>query len=241
MDNGIKNIAVTVVFFTFIFAFMLANIILPDLDISITERRRLAAIPTYSSKKLFNGEFFEEFEKYSLDQFVLRDVFRGAKIFSVFHLFNQKDYNNIYIIGKSINKMEYPLNENSIMNAANKLNEIYDKYLRGMNVSYSIIPDKNYYVARENGYLSMDYGKMMDIMTSNVEDIKYVDLFDLLCIEDYYNTDIHWKQERITGAADRLLEEMGNEFRVGDMLYEKRVYIPFMGDTWASWVWHTAR
>ena len=229
MKDNIKNIIVTVSFFVIICGLMLANIIMPDLEFSFSERRKLKAIPEYSAKKLFSGELFEEFEKYSLDQFVLRDRFRSLKVFSTFYLFNQRDYNNIYIVDGSINKMVYPLNENSVLNAANKLNEVYGKYLQGMNVGYAIIPDKNYFVAAKNGYLAMDYDKMVEIMRENVDDMKYIDLFGCLSFGDYYKTDIHWRQDRIINVADRILKEMSSDTCLKDVQYIKRELYPFYG------------
>lgn len=229
MKDNIKNIIVTVSFFVIVCGLMLANIIMPDSEFSFSERRKLMPVPEYSAKKLFSGELFEEFEKYSLDQFILRDRFRSLKAFSTFYLFNQRDYNNIYIVDGSINKIVYPLNENSVLNAANKLNEVYGKYLQGMNVGYAIIPDKNYFVASKNGYLAMDYDKMMEIMNKNVNNMKYIDLFGCLSFADYYKTDIHWSQERIINVADRILKEMSNDTCLKDVQYIKRELYPFYG------------
>lgn len=224
-----KNIVVTFCFIIMISGFMLANIIVPDAEFSFSERRKLTGSPEFSFEKLMNGELFEQFEEYTLDQFVLRDTFRGLKAFGSYYLFNQKDNNNIYIIDGNINKIEYPLDERSVFNAAKKLNEVYTRYLQGMNVSFAIIPDKNYFLASKNRYLSLDYDKMIEIMNQNVKDMKYIDLFNALSIEDYYRTDIHWSQDRITGVADVLLREMGNEVKVSDVLYSREEMYPFYG------------
>lgn len=229
MDYKIKNIIVTILFFVFITGFMLANIIMPDTEFSFSERRRLAAAPKFSLERFFNSELFEDFEKYTLDQFVFRDTFRGIKAWGTYYLMNKKDNNKIYIVDGNINKIEYPLNEMSVLHAAKKLNEIYKKYLKGMNVSYAIIPDKNYFVADKNGYLSMDYDRMQEIIIENIENMRYINLFDSLTIDDYYNTDIHWRQEKITGAAQKLLKEMGNDVEISINQYTKTELYPFYG------------
>lgn len=143
---------------------MLANILIHDNEFSHSERRRLITIPSFSAHKLLKGELIGEFEKYSLDQFVLRDEFRGLKSMGKYYLFNQKDNNNIYIINGIIEKMQYKLDEKSVFNAAEKLNEIYEKYLKGKNVNYAIIPDKNYFIAAQSGYLTIDYDRIIEIM-----------------------------------------------------------------------------
>ena len=191
MKSNIKNIAVSLGFVIIIFSFMLANIIMPDKEFSYGERRKLISIPNFSAEKLLNGNLSDEYEKYILDQFVFRDSLRGLKAFGKYYLFNQKDNNNIYIINGIIEKMEYRLNEKSVLNAAQKLNEIYEKYLAGKNVNYAIIPDKGYYIAAQKGYLTMDFDMMTKIMEQNILNMKYIDLSDQLNIDDYYKTDIH--------------------------------------------------
>lgn len=229
MGYKIKNIIVTILFIVFITGFMLANIILPDAEFSVSERRRLSAVPVFSKDKFFSGELFEEFEKYTLDQFVFRDIFRGIKAYGTYYLMNKKDNNKIYIVDGNINKIVYPLNEKSVLHAAKKLNEIYRRYLSGKNVSYSIIPDKNYFVAAENGYLSMDYDRMQEVMIENIENMRYINLFDSLTIDDYYKTDIHWRQEKIVDAAEKLLKEMGNDVEISVDQYTKKELYPFYG------------
>lgn len=229
MKNEIKNLIIIGSFIVIIYGLMLFNIISPDTDISYSERRILKKVPTYSIKELTSGDYFEAFDKYFLDQFIFRDEFRGLKAFTRFYMFYQKDNNKIYIKDGNINKMEYPLNENAIINGANKLNEVYDKYLKGMNVSYSVIPDKNYFIASNNGYLSMDYGRLLDIMSANINHMNYIDMFHLLDIDDYYKTDIHWRQEKIVDIADMLLKKIGNKSDISEIEYTKKSLYPFYG------------
>ncbi len=41
--------------------------------------------------------------------------------------------------------------------------------------------------------------------------LTYLPIGDLLSLEDYYRTDLHWRQEQLTDVAARLLEGMGAE------------------------------
>lgn len=229
MKNNFKNIAVSFSFIAVIFGFMLVNIIMPDKEFSYSERRKLITSPNFSADKLLKGDLSDEYEKYILDQFVFRDTFRGLKAFGKYYLFNQKDNNNIYIINGIIEKMEYRLNEKSVLNAAKKLNEIYDKYLADKNAGYAIIPDKGYYIAAENGYLTIDYDRLAEIMSSNIKNMKYIDLSELLSIDDYYKTDIHWRQESIIKVADLLLNKLGNDEKASDNEYVNNKLYPFYG------------
>lgn len=228
MKDRISNIAAVAVFIVLIYGLMLTNIIMPDREISYSERRRLARRPEMSTNSLLSGEWFESYEKYLLDQFVMRDEIRGLKALVSFSLLKQKDNNGIYVIDDNIFKMEYPLNERSIMNAAGKLNEIYDRYLAGKQVYYAIIPDKNYFVAKKHGYLSMDYERLQKIMKEQIENMDYIDLFQTLKLEDYYRTDIHWRQESLTDVANLLLTQMGADVGMG-LEYEMKKLYPFYG------------
>ena len=190
MKNSIKNKAVTVSFIMIIWGFMIANIIMPDDELSYGERRRLITIPDFSADKLFFGDLISEYEGYCLDQFVFRDSFRSIKAIGKYYLFNQKDNNNIYIVNGIIEKMEYKLDEKSVLNAAEKLNEIYEKYLKGKNVNYAVIPDKSYFIAGQKGYLTINYDRMPDILKQNTQNMKYINLFESLSIEDFYKTEI---------------------------------------------------
>lgn len=224
-----KNIIIISAFIMIIYGTVLLNIIVQDKEISYSERRHLLRVPSFTVESLLSGDFFEDYEKYSLDQFPFRDGFRSLKAYIKLNIFNQKDNKLIYIVDDNINKMEYPLNEKAIINAANKLNEVYQKYLEGMNVSYAIIPDKNYFLANDYGYLSLDYDRLLELMDENIQNMNYIDLFSILELDDYYKTDIHWRQESIVDVARLLLEKMGNRSEVLDSQYTKKSLYPFYG------------
>lgn len=98
--------------------------------------------------------------------------------------------------------MEYPLNTVAIEKSTKKIEEIYSKYLKGMNVYYSIIPDKNYYL--QDDHLKIDYTQIEKIAQKNLRKLKYIDILSELNVEDFYKTDIHWKQENIKKVASKI-------------------------------------
>lgn len=203
---------------------------LPSKDISEAERRKLEQFPKITAESIVDGKFASQFENYTLDQFPLRDTFRQIK--SVFHYYvlNQKDNNDIYVHDGYAAKMEYPLNENSIKNAVEKLEKVYNKYIKGTNtnVYISVIPDKGYYLADRGEYLKMDYSTMFKSM-SEFKWAKYIDLTDTLNIESYYRTDTHWRQENILPVAQRLCEAMGADIPKEDKFIKELVKKPFYG------------
>ena len=109
----------------------------PTDEFSLTERRPLAKFPELSFNTLVSGAFMKNFESYTLDQFPLREFFRTVKAQSEIGLFNKKSNNDIIEKNGYITKIEYPLNEASIENAANKFSIVYEKYLKSKGDLYS--------------------------------------------------------------------------------------------------------
>ena len=183
----------------------------PADDFSATERRPLDQFPTLSVETIFNGKFMGEFEEYTLDQFPLRDTFRSIKAMMHLYVFGQSDNNKVYMADGYVSKMDYPLSDKAMNNAINKYQRIYEKYIKGSDAKmyYSIIPDKNYFLAKQNGYLAYDYEKMYTYMENGLSNMTYIDITDLLSVEDFYYTDTHWKQECILDVAKRIGSKMG--------------------------------
>ena len=174
----------------------------PD-EISISERRKLAAFPEFTGESLLSGKFSGDFEEYSLDQFPLREEFRSLQAVSSLYLFREKDNHGIYLEKGFLAKMEPSLDPDSVKRAAEKLEKLYTAYMKGKThrIYVSVIPDKSYYLAEPGGYPSMDYEKLFSVMKEELDFAAYLDLTEVLEAEDYYRTDTHWRQERITGSG----------------------------------------
>ena len=184
-------------------------------EYSDSERRVLKSFPTLNEETIFNGKFMAEFETYTLDQFPLRDEFRSIKAIAQLRIFRQKSNNDLYIADGYVAKVEYPLNEYMLENAGKKFQYLYGTYMADSDITlyFSIVPDKNYFLAEENGYLSMDYEQFFAMMQQETDYMQYIDIADVLSIEDYYRTDTHWRQECLLGSdgvANKIAEAMGN-------------------------------
>ncbi len=186
----------------------LACLLVPQKDYSESERRPLADFPDFSVESVLNGKFMAGFEDYALDAFPLRDVFRAMKA-KANGLFGKKDNNDFYIVEGNAVKMEYPLREESLTHATQRFQAVYDRYLQGMKVYQTVVPDKNYFYGSETGHLQMDYSAMTEFLKKGFPQAQYLDLFSLLSKEDYYHTDPHWRQERLVPVASALFEGMG--------------------------------
>ena len=183
----------------------------PSETFSNTERRQLAQFPELSVETITNGKFMAKFEDYTLDQFPFREEFRGFKSAAHKYVFLQSDNNGIYLADGHISKLDYPCSSKAKENAVEKFNSIYEKYIQGTDskVYFSIIPDKNYFLAKDNGYLSIDYDAFYKDMENTFDYMEYIEIRDLLTLDDYYYTDTHWRQEKIQDVAQRLSEKMG--------------------------------
>ena len=183
----------------------------PADEYSSSERRKLSQFPKLTWDTIADGKFMTEFEEYTLDQFPLRDGFRNLKAWVSQNLLRKADNNDIYVADGYAVKMEYPLKEESIKNAGMRFRKLYEKYLKdsGGNIYLSLIPDKNYFLAESSHHLSMDYEKFFSMMREEMPYAQYIDITQLLSEQDYYKTDVHWRQENIVDAAEKIAGEMG--------------------------------
>ena len=221
MSEKIKNIVICVVMAVFIFGFALLCLVMPKPEFLDSERREPAAFPTLDLESVmkdgveYDKSFMKIFDdKYAPDNFPFRDAFRSIKGFVVNYVFNHKDKDGIFMVDGYITEMQETLDQGSIDHAADRFRFIYEKYLKEKGISpyISIIPDKAYFLAEQNGYLSMDYEAFVKKMTESVEFAKYIDIFGALSIEDYYKTDTHWRQEQLVDVAELLINGMGGKF-----------------------------
>lgn len=210
MRKKYSGIASCVIFFAVIIIFPVFCILKPDEKISVDERRQLAVFPEFSAKNIKNGSFMNGFDKYISDHFPMRRTFRTGKALNEFMVYRKKDNNDIYFSDGYAAKLDYKADEASLDYACRRFSYVYEKYLKDGNnrVFLSIIPDKNYFLSVSDGTPSMDYGMLVEKMTSGMPYARYIDIFPTLELEDYYRTDTHWKQEKITDTAMLIAEKM---------------------------------
>jgi len=212
MNARKKNIIVCTVFALFFAAGSLSCVFWPKPEYSDSERRSLAEMPKLSAASLWNGRFMSDFEAYAVDTFPCRDTFRKIKALTAGGIFFRQDNNGIYVADGFISAQEYPLNEASLERAVERFSYICETYLTKENrIFLSVIPDKNCFLAKESGHLSIDYDEFEKRMEEEADFAEYIRISDLLERDDYYRTDTHWRQEKITDVAERLAQSMGAE------------------------------
>lgn len=195
-----------------VFSFCALCLFMPKETYSKSERRNLKEFPTLSINSVFSGTFMKNFEEYATDTFPFRDSFRTLKAYTSKYIFSKKDNNGYYIDSDGyISKKEYPQNDDSLENAAEKLQNIYNSCFKNknFNVYTSIIPDKNAFMSQD--ILQIDYDAFKNTFIKKLGFGTYIDIFSVLKKEDYYKTDTHWKQECILPVAQTLASAMNTK------------------------------
>ncbi len=209
--DRVRNIVMTAVFALFIGVFFILCVTHKPLEKSESERRPLAQFPELTWENIVDVSAMADFDEYVMDQFPFREGFR--KLYTVYQMYvmNRKDTNNIAMENGYFAEIKKDLNETSVNNAIEKIRLIYDAYLKEKDegsVYFSIVPDKGYFFASE-GYLSLDYDKLVSMMKEGLSEMEYIDIFGELSLEDYYKTDTHWTQDKIGGVAMKIAEALG--------------------------------
>lgn len=219
-----KNKILSISFIIIIFSLSIISIILPDKDISETERRYLMHFPTLNIKTIFNGDFFEEFNTYTVEQFPFREIFIKIKGLATNKLFLKKEENGVFIKDGNFFEISSSINDKSIDYFLELVTKIKNNF-SSENIYYSIIPDKNYYTKEE--IPKINYNELVETINQNLQDITYINIFNKLSLDSYYKTDIHWKQEKIGEVVKTIALHMNNE--PIDIKYNKLIYDNFYG------------
>lgn len=215
-----KDKIIVFTFLSFITIFSISHLVLKDDIVSNTERRKLKTFPKFS----LTSDYITEIDDYLLDHFPLRDTFRSIKAKFNYNILNKLDNNGIYLKDNYIFKSNYPTNNKSISNFINKTNKVKDMFNKDNNVYMLVVPDKNYYLKDEN-FLHIDY----DYIYSEISklSIKNIDIRNIMELNDYYETDTHWRQEKLDRVVKRISENMNFEYK--DVDYKINSYDKFYG------------
>lgn len=233
MQSKIKNIAVTGVFLTFLafFVVLCGFKFKNPTETSESERRPLTQFPEKITwEGIVDKTVIDEFEAYTVDQFPFREFFRSLKAKFQLDVLGLSENNNLAVKDGYIAKIEQEFNAALVEYSVGRLQYVYETFLKenGGNTFVAIVPDKNYYLAKDYGYPSPDYDALVEYVKKTLDGMEYIDLFGELELEDYYRTDTHWRQDKIGVVAEKLLNELGASDRVTGAYKENTLY-PFYG------------
>ncbi|MBE7034661.1 MAG: hypothetical protein E7402_00865 [Ruminococcaceae bacterium] len=243
MNQKTKSIIITILFTVLLAGGAALCLTKPSAIFSESERRELASFPALSADTLLSGEFGTNFETYATERFPFRDFFRSVKAFVSTELFGKRDNNGLFEADGHISKLDAVENPAMTDHAAKRFQFLYDTYLKEANtkVYLSIIPDKNMFLAEKNGYPALNYESFIQAFRDKTPYMQYIDIVPLLDADDYYATDSHWRQEKITDIAETLGAAMGTDvaadYQVNTLdapfygVYHGQLAKPFAPDT----------
>lgn len=224
--KAITGVAVFSVVFVLLFVLC---IFFPSESYSLQERRPLAEIPPFNVESIFDGSFSKGFDTYTSERIPLRNKWRSLKAFFVTDILGQKDNNGLFTSDGHISKTDTPENDYMIDYATDKFKELYNTYMinRNNKVYLSIVPDKNMFLAHQNGYPSIDYDEFISKIKEKTSYMEYIDIVPFLELDDYHRTDTHWKQEKIKDISYHIASSMG--VGISEDFRESTLDIPFKG------------
>ena len=171
-------------------------------------------------------------KKYIIIIILLIIIISGAVILNILNKNNENMGNSIskdeyYVKENGIYEKFENINENAINTNINKINEISDKYLKDMNIYFTLIPNKEYYLDEQN---KQQFNQIEIIVTSKVNNnIKYFTIKETLELDDYYRTDMHWKQECLQNTIEKIQQELNINVENTNSKYEEKSLGDFYG------------
>ena len=208
------------IFLGYVIIFSILHLLIPDNEISNSERRKLVSFPELE----LNNKYISNIEDYLLDHFPFRDEFRSIKANFNYKILAKLDNNDIYLKHNYIFKSNYPTNKESLNYFIKNINKTTSILKENNNVYLMIIPDKNYYLKDDN-FLQIDYKYIYDKIDNL--NINNIDIRELMTITDYYETDTHWRQEKLDKVVQKLSQSMKFEYK--KQMYKFNTYNKFYG------------
>ena len=221
-----KKIA-AVVFLLSLVCVPVAAFLLPDQAVSKTERRKLAKKPAFTVAAFWDGTYMEQLETYFSEQFPVRDGLRTVKAETETALLGKADTNGYFKVEDGIYHLEAQLNEKNVGRVADSIEKLCTEQFQNADCYVAVIPDKNYYLAAQcedagsenekwkgsilKHYPTLDYARLDEMIQAEIPSAQKISLYGKLHLKDYYRTDLHWKQEKITGVVDTLVQSMGQQ------------------------------
>ena len=205
-------IFISALFCAFIGLFLVANAATPSREFSEMENRNLEQMPALSVDSLLSGQFMKDFETYTTDQFVGRDLWIALKS-TTERLLGKKENNNVYFCDQDtlITRFDQP-DSAKVTENLNYVSTFAEN--AGIPVTFSLIPTQACIWADRlpDGAPNASQTGLLDQAKAAVPGATWADLYTPLWAhkdEDvFYRTDHHWTSlgayYGYTGLADAL-------------------------------------
>lgn len=222
-----KEVSIIFIIICFVFISCVGggSIYLNDNTISIFENRTLATYPQYNQERLLSGDFFNDYEEYSLDQMVGRDNFidllNTVKVFS-----GKKEINKI-IIGNDNELLAKYKYEEIANNDYKKRNSLVADEIKNIKNATDTYGGKTIYmhVMYQNEFYKDSLPSQYKYLSKNYDDYNQ-DLLDKVSLSGaeivdcnqtirkhqdeylYYKTDHHWTPKGALYAYNTLIKKL---------------------------------
>jgi hypothetical protein len=107
-----------------------------------------------------------------------------------------------------------PVKEDEYRQSAAKIRRMAER-LEGLNVYYSVVPDKSYYSGRK--LPGFDPQKAETILAEELPGLTYIDISSVLKGGDFYRSDLHWNQSAIESVVKTICEATGVSLAQGQI------------------------
>lgn len=198
MENKMRILVITLI----IILFSVVNILMPVQSFSAQENRYLQKLPPLNIKDIFSGKYTADFEKYTTDQFPLRDMWVKLKTATDL-LINKKDNGRVYFgkddflfdVNTEFSKEQFNKNMEHIKEFIQNIKELDENIKLGAllipskdSIHSNLLPEyaptlnEKEIMEEINKQLSgaLNIVELMDILNENSKE--YI----------YYKTDHHW-------------------------------------------------
>ncbi len=223
-NKSIISNLTTHIFLFIIFFFFAANLIAKDKTFSEQENRYLQTAPKLSFKKLVNGDFTSEYEKYLSDQFVFRNSWIALKARSELTLGKMQN-NDVFIHDQMLLSPILNYKENIFLSNV----ESVKKFVQANQdkVFFALIPNKEsiYTELLPKQLEPVDMSALIESAYLN-SGAKSIDIKEALTGKKteyiYYNTDHHWTSLGAYYGYGALSDKLG--FSKNDIsMYDRKI------------------
>ena len=197
---------------------MVVNLLTPNPEILINERRPPAVLPHLDLDAVISTRFMNGFEDYAADNFIFREYLRTVRAVTVFDIFRLGDKDGLYRNAVGAGKIE-PINEEAARAWATVMEQLHSDLAAqatGLSFYYAIIPDKSLY--SERPLPGFDPTVIAALLEGRLNGVTAIDLTNALRASDYYKTDLHWDQaelgQREGDVLDVLAKGLGCQGRL---------------------------
>ncbi len=131
------------------------------------------------------------------------------------------DENGMYQVDGDWFEAMPELDEDSVLSFANRLNAYVEDSLTSENsVYFAAIPDKSWYT-QDSGWPTLDHSRLEELLQKNLTNVSIIELTSGLSLDDFYQTDRHWRQERLQNVLDIFGETLGFSVKLNNFTENK--------------------